>query len=104
VFVVILDGAKVLVGMAVIRMTSDATVDVVRRKMVTEITRRVLVDLLISIAAIIAVVVMTTSTTFLSALVAGATAATATATVTTATTTWGIGWGWIVTMLVTWMF
>jgi hypothetical protein len=72
-------------------MTSDATVDVARRKMVTEITRRVLVDLLISIVMTIAVVVTTTSTTFLFALVV------------TATTTWGIGWGRIVMMLATWM-
>jgi phage-related holin len=85
VFGVILDAVHVLMGLAVISMTSDATTDVANRKMVTEIVRTVLVDLLISIAAVIAVVVMTTSTTFLSALVASAT------TTTTATTTWGIG-------------
>jgi hypothetical protein len=69
--------------------------DITRRKTVIEIMRGVLVDLLISIATTIAVVVTTTSTTILSALVAAATAA---------TTTWGIGWRWIITMLVTWMF
>jgi hypothetical protein len=42
-----------------------------------------------------------TSITFLSALVT--TAATAIAAAATATTTWGIGWGQIVVMLVTWM-
>jgi hypothetical protein len=41
----------------VISATSDATVDVARRKMVTEIARRVLVDLLILIAVMIVVVV-----------------------------------------------
>jgi hypothetical protein len=64
-FYVILDAAHVLVGLAVISMTSDVTTDVARRKMVMEIVRRVLVDLLISIATSIAVVVTTTSTTFL---------------------------------------
>jgi hypothetical protein len=39
VFGVILDAAHVLVGLAVISMTSDATADVAR-KMVTEIVRR----------------------------------------------------------------
>jgi hypothetical protein len=90
VFGVILDAAHVLMGLAVISMTSDATVDVARRKMVTEITRRVLVDLLISIVMTIAVVVTTTSTTFLFALVVTA-------------TTRGIGWGRIVMMMATWM-
>jgi hypothetical protein len=87
-FSVILDAAHVLVGLVVISTTSDATADAVRRKMVTEIARRVLVDLLISIA------VTMTSTTFLSALIAAATAATVAATAaatTTTTTTWGIG-------------
>jgi hypothetical protein len=90
VFCVILDAAHILVGLAVISMTSDVTADVARRKMVTKIARRVLVDLLILI------VVMMTSTTLLSTLIIAAAAA-------TATTTWGIGWGQIVTMLVTWM-
>jgi phage-related holin len=101
VFGVILDAVHVLMGLAIISMTSDVTADVARRKMVTEIARKVLVDLLISIAAMIAVVVMTTSTTSLSALVTTATIATTAAA--TATTTWGIGWGQIVVMLVTWM-
>jgi hypothetical protein len=92
VFGVILDVAHVLVGLAVISTTSDATADIARRKMAMEITRRVLVDLLISIAVTIAVVITMTSTTFLSTLVVAA------------TTTWGIGWGRIITMLVTWMF
>jgi hypothetical protein len=96
VFGVILDAAHVLMGLAVISTTSDATADVTRRKMVTEIARSVLVDRLILIAATIAVVVTMTSTTFLSALVAAATA--------TVTTTWGIRWGWIIMILVTWMF
>jgi hypothetical protein len=82
-------------------MTSDVTADVARRKTVTEIARRVLVDLLISIATTIAVVVMMTSTTFLSALVT--TATTAIAVAATTTTTWGIGWGRIIAMAVTWM-
>jgi hypothetical protein len=73
----------------------------VARKTVTEITRRVLVDLLISIAAMIVVVVTTTSTTFLSTLVTAATAAIPAAAI--ATTTWGIGCSLIVAMLVTWM-
>jgi hypothetical protein len=88
VFGVILDAAHVLVGLVVISTTSDVTADVARRKTVMEITRRVLVDLLILIVATIAVVV-TTTLTFLSALIAAA------ATV--------IGWGWIIAMLVTWM-
>jgi hypothetical protein len=87
VFGVILDAAHVLMGLAVISTTSEATADVARRKMVTEIARSVLVNLLISIAVTIAVVVTTTSTTFLSTLVATATAAAAAP----ATTTWGIG-------------
>jgi hypothetical protein len=66
-------------------------VDVTRRKTLTKITRRVLVDLLISIATSIAVIVTTTSTTILFALVAAA-------------TTWRIGWRRIVTMLAAWMF
>jgi hypothetical protein len=94
-FGVILDVVHVLVGLAVISTTSDVTADVARRKTVTEITRRVLVDLLIMIGMTIAVVTMTL-TTFLSALIA------ATAAV-TATTSWGIGWGLIVAMLATWM-
>jgi hypothetical protein len=99
-FSVILDATHILVGLAIISTTSDVTVDVTRRKMVTEITRRILVDLLISIAVTIAVVVTTTSTTFLTSLIAATTAATTTA---TAITTWGIGWVLIVAMLVTWM-
>jgi phage-related holin len=102
VFGVILDATHILVGLAVISTTSDMTADVARRKTMTEIARRVLVDLLISIAMMIAVVVTTTSTTFLSALIADASTATAAA-VTTTTTTWGIRWGRIVVMLVTWM-
>jgi hypothetical protein len=82
VFGVILDAAHILVCLAVISMTSDVTADVTRRKMVTEITKRVLVDLLISIVVTIAVVVTTTSTTSLSSLVV---------VVVAATTTWGIG-------------
>jgi hypothetical protein len=100
-FGVILDAAHVFVGLAVISMTSDAIVDIARRKMVIEITRRVLVNLLISIDVMIVVVVTMTLTTFLSTLVTTATAATAAA---TATTTWGIGWGQIIVMLATWMF
>jgi phage-related holin len=100
VFGVILDAVHVLVGLMVVSMTSDMVVDVTGRKTVTEITRRVLVDLLISIAASVAVVVTTTSTTILSTLVVAATAATTAV----ATTTWGIGWRQIVTMLATWMF
>jgi phage-related holin len=104
-FGVILDAAHVLMGLAVISTTSDVTADVVRRKMMMEIERRVLVDLLISIATTIIVVVTMTSTTSLSTLVAtAATATAATAAAATATTTWGIRWGWIVMMLVTWMF
>jgi phage-related holin len=101
VFGVTLDAAQVLVGLAVISMTSDVTADVARRKTTTEIARRVPVDLLISIAVTIAVVIMTTSTTFLSIVITAAT--TAIAVVATATTMWGIGWGQIVTMLATWM-
>jgi phage-related holin len=74
-------------------------VDIARRKTVMKIARRVLVDLLISIAAMIAVVVTTTSTTILSALIVAATT-TAAAT----TTTWRIGWRRIIMMLATWMF
>jgi hypothetical protein len=96
VFGVILDAAHVLVGLAVISTTSDVTVDIARRKTVTEITRRVLVDLLISIAVMIAVVVAATLTTFLSALVTAATTAVAAAATAAIT-------GRIVTMLVTWM-
>jgi uncharacterized BrkB/YihY/UPF0761 family membrane protein len=99
-FGVILDAAHILMGLAIIGMTSDATADVARRKMLMEIARRVLVDLLISIVVTIVVVITMTLTIFLSALVATATAATAA----TATTMWGIGWGWIVAMLATWMF
>jgi phage-related holin len=88
VFSVILDVAHVLVGLAVIRMTSDATADVTRRKTMMEIMRRILVDLLILIAAMIVVVLMNTSTTFLTTLIATAADATA-----TATTTWGLGGG-----------
>jgi hypothetical protein len=78
---VVLHVAHVLMDLAVMGTTSDATADVARRKMVTEIARRVLVGLLISITVIIAVVVMMTSTTLLSALVvAAAAAATAAAT------------------------
>jgi uncharacterized BrkB/YihY/UPF0761 family membrane protein len=99
-FGVILDVAHVLVGLAVISTTSDVTADVTRRKTVMEIMRRVLVDLLISIAMMIVVVVMMTSTTFLFALVAVVT----TVIVTAATTTmWGIGWGRFIMMLATWM-
>jgi phage-related holin len=98
-FDVILDVVHILVALTVISTTSDMATDVTRRKTVTEIARRLLVDLLISIAAMIAVVVMTTSTTILSALVIAATAATA-----AATTMWGIGWRQIVMMLATWMF
>jgi phage-related holin len=100
VFGVVLDAAHVLMGLMVISMTSDMVADVTRRKADTEIARRLLVDLLISIATTIAVVVTTTSTTILSALVTAATATTTAA----ATTTWGIGWRWIVMMLATWMF
>jgi hypothetical protein len=101
-FGVILDAAHVLVGLAVISMTSDATADTTRRKMVTKIVRRVLVDLLILIVMMIAVVVTTTLTTFLSTLVVVVVAATVAAT--TVTTTLGIGWGQIIAMLATWMF
>jgi phage-related holin len=99
VFGVILDAAQVLMGLAVISMTSDVTADVARRKTMTEIMRRVLVDLLISIAATVAVVITTNSTTFLSALVIAA--ATTIVVAATTTTMWGIGWGQIVTMLAT---
>jgi phage-related holin len=100
VFGVVLDVAHILMGLMVISMTSDMAADVTRRKTVTEIMRRVLVNLLILIVVMIAVVVMTTMTTILSALVV----ATTTATAAVATTTWGIGWRQIVTMLATWMF
>jgi phage-related holin len=100
VFGVILDAAHILVGLAVISMTSDVTVDITRRKTVTEIARRILVYLLISIAAAIAVVVMTTLTTFSSTFV---TANAATTTIVIAITTWGMEWVLIVTMLATWM-
>jgi hypothetical protein len=98
VFGVILDAAHVLVALAVISMTSDVTAGVVRRKTVMEIVRRVLIDLLISIAV---VVVMTTSTTFLSALITTATVVISVAAI--ATTAWGIGCSLIVVMLATWM-
>jgi hypothetical protein len=87
-FDVILDVVQVLVGMAVISTTSDVTAGIARRKTVTEITRRVLVDLLISIAVTIAVVVTMTSTT-LSALIITATTAILAAAI--APTTWEIG-------------
>jgi hypothetical protein len=77
------------------------TADVARGKTATEIVRRVLVDLLISISTMIVVVVTTTSTTFLSTLVT--TATTIVAAVTTATSMWGIGWGRIIAALMTWM-
>jgi hypothetical protein len=60
--------------------------------MAANVTRRVLVDLLISIAVSIAVIVMTTSTTILSVVVVAA------------ATMWRIGWKRIVMMLATWMF
>jgi hypothetical protein len=82
VFGVILDATHVLVDLAVISTTSDVTADVTRRKMVTEIARRVLVDLLISIATTIVIVVMMTLTTSLSALIVVAATAIATATTT----------------------
>jgi hypothetical protein len=97
VFSIVLDMAHVLVGLTVISMTSDMAVDVTRRKTLMKITRRVLVDLLISIAMSIAVIVTMTSTTILSALIA------ATTTV-AAATMWRIGWRRIITMLATWMF
>jgi hypothetical protein len=100
-FDVVLDTAHVLVGMVVISMTINVTVGIARRKTVTEIARRVLVDLLISIAATIAVIVTMTSTTFLSTLVTAATTAMSAAAI--ATTTWGIGCSLIVAMLATWM-
>jgi hypothetical protein len=101
VFGVILDAAHVLVSLAVISTTSDVTADVARGKTAMQIMRRVLVDLLISIATTIVVVVTTTSTTFLSTLVT--TATTTIAAVTTATSMWGIGWGRIIAALMTWM-
>jgi hypothetical protein len=73
VFSIVLDTAHVLMGLMVISMTSDMAKNVTRRKMLTKITWRVLVDLLISIAVSIAVIVMTTSTTILSVVVAAAT-------------------------------
>jgi hypothetical protein len=72
-FGIILDTAHVLVGLTVISMTSDMAANVTRRKTLTKITRRVLVDLLISISASIAVIVTTTSTTILSVVVTAAT-------------------------------
>jgi hypothetical protein len=100
VFGVILDAVHMLMGLLVISMTSDVTAGVARREMVTEIARRVLVDLLISIVVTIAVVVTMTSTTFLSALIIAATTAIPAA---IATTTWGIRCSLIIAMLVTWM-
>jgi uncharacterized membrane protein YeiB len=87
VFGVVLDAVHVLMGLAVISTTSDVTVGIARRKTVMEITRRVLIDLPISIA-MIAVVVTMTLTTFLSVLVTATSAAISTAAV--ATTAWGI--------------
>jgi phage-related holin len=84
-FGVILDAAHILMSLVVISMTSDVTMDVTRRKTVMEITRRVLVDLLISITTAITIVVTMTSTTFLSILVTAA--ATAIAAAATATPT-----------------
>jgi hypothetical protein len=66
--------------------------NVTRRKTLMKITRRVLVDLLISIAMSIVVIVMMTSTTILFVVVAAA------------ATMWRIGWKRIVMMLATWMF
>jgi hypothetical protein len=96
VFGIVLDTTHVLVGLTAISMTSDMAADVTRRKTLTKITRRVLVDLLISIVMSIVVIFMTTSTTILSALVAVATTV-------VAATTWRIGWRRIITMLATWM-
>jgi hypothetical protein len=101
VFGVVLDTAHVLVGLAVISTTIDVTVDIARRKTVTEIARRVIVDLLISIATTIVVVVTMTLTTFLSALITAAT--TAISVIAIATTTWEIWCSLIVVMLSTWM-
>jgi phage-related holin len=92
VFGIVLDTAHVLVGLTVVGTTSDMAANVTRRKMLTKITRRVLVNLLISIVVSIAFIVTTTSTTILSAVVAAA------------TTMWRIGWKQIVMMLATWMF
>jgi hypothetical protein len=100
-FGVVLDTTHVLMGLAIISTTIDVTVGVARRKTVTEIARRVLVDLLISIAMTIMVVVTMTSTTFLSALITAAT--TAISVVTIATTTREIGCSMIIVMLATWM-
>jgi hypothetical protein len=72
VFGIVLDMSHVLVGLMVISTTSDMAANVTRRKTLTKITRRVLVDLLISIATSIAVIVMMTSTTILSVVVAAA--------------------------------
>jgi hypothetical protein len=94
VFDIVLDAAHVLVGLTVIGTTSEMAADVTRRKTLTKITRRVLVDLLISIAMSIATIVVMNSTTILSALVV----------VAATTTTWRIGWRRIIMMLVTWMF
>jgi hypothetical protein len=71
-FGIVLDMAHVLVGLMVISMTSDMAANVMRRKTLTKITRRVLVDLLISIAASIVVIVMMTSTTILSTIIIAA--------------------------------
>jgi hypothetical protein len=92
VFSIVLDMAHVLVGLTVISATSIMAADITRRKTLTKITGRVLADLLISIGAFIAVIVMTTSTTILFGLVA------------IAATMWRIRWKQIVTMLATWMF
>jgi hypothetical protein len=69
VFGIVLDMAHVLVGLMVISTTSDMAANVTRRKTLMKITRRVLVDLLISIATSIAVIVMMTSTTILSTII-----------------------------------
>jgi hypothetical protein len=57
VFDIILDTTHVLMGLTIISMTSDMAADVMRRKTLTNITKRVLVNLLISIAASIVVIV-----------------------------------------------
>jgi hypothetical protein len=69
-FGVILDVAHVLVGLAVISTTSDVTANVTRRKTTTEIARRVLVDLLISIATMIVVAATSTTTGRITAMLA----------------------------------
>jgi hypothetical protein len=91
VFSIVLDTAHILMGLTVIGTTSDMAANVTRRKTLMKITRRVLVDLLNSIATSIAVIVTMTSTTILSAVVAAA-------------TMWRIGWKRIIMMLATWMF